>query len=118
VCRVARGANRHGIEASGSAGALAYLLDTGVPSWWAGSLRAASGTSGYEDVEIEVPAVDGDTVEIIGGATVAPLVAHFLQAIESREPASPSFEDGLRAQAVLEAAMEAASSRRWVDVPR
>jgi predicted dehydrogenase len=116
VCRVARGANRHGIEASGTAGALAYLLDTGTPNWWAGSLRAASGVSGFEDVEVEVPSVDGDTVEIIGGATVAPLVAHFLQAIESRATASPSFEDGMRAQAVLDAAMEAVSSRRWVDV--
>jgi predicted dehydrogenase len=62
--------------------------------------------------------VDGDIVEIIGGATVAPLVAHFLQAIESRGTASPSFEDGMRAQAVLDAAMEAVSSRRWVDIPR
>ena len=40
-----------------------------------------------------------------------------LAAIRKGEPASPSFEDGLRAQAVLDAVLESERSAGWVAVP-
>ena len=58
---------------------------------------------------MKVPAVvprsagDGDAMESVGKATIAPLVKRLLAAIRKGESASPSFEDGMRAQAVLDA---------------
>ncbi len=40
----------------------------------------------------------------------------FLAAIRKGEPASPSLEDGLRAQAVLDAVLEAEMRGGWVEV--
>ena len=42
--------------------------------------------------------------------------AEFIDAIVNRRPCSPSFVDGARAQAVMEAALQSAQERRWVDV--
>ena len=44
--------------------------------------------------------------------------AEFIDAIANQRPASPSFRDGARAQAVMEAALQSAEQRRWVDVPQ
>jgi predicted dehydrogenase len=41
----------------------------------------------------------------------------FIDAIRNRRPCRPSFLDGARAQAVMDAAMLSAQERRWVDVP-
>ena len=41
----------------------------------------------------------------------------FVQAIVEGRPASPSFRDGSRAQAVMDAVIQSADERRWVDVP-
>jgi predicted dehydrogenase len=56
--------------------------------------------------------------EVIAGATIAPLIKAMARGIRSGEPVSPSFEDGMLAQAVLDAVVEAARSRSWVEVPR
>ena len=50
-------------------------------------------------------------------ARAHPLVERLLRAIATGEPASPSFEDGHRAQLVLDAVLESARRRTWVDVP-
>jgi predicted dehydrogenase len=42
--------------------------------------------------------------------------AEFIDAIANRRPASPSFADGARAQAVMDAALESSAERKWVDV--
>jgi predicted dehydrogenase len=42
--------------------------------------------------------------------------AEFIDAIVNHRPCSPSFADGVRAQAVMEAALQSAKQRRWVDV--
>ena len=42
----------------------------------------------------------------------------FIDAIRNRRPCRPSFLDGARAQAVMEAATQSAEQRRWVDVPK
>jgi predicted dehydrogenase len=41
----------------------------------------------------------------------------FIQAISEGRSASPSFLDGARAQAVMDAAVLSAAEKRWVDVP-
>lgn len=41
----------------------------------------------------------------------------FVQAIVEGRPASPDFRDGSRAQAVMDAVLQSAAERRWVDVP-
>lgn len=42
----------------------------------------------------------------------------FVSAIREGRPCEPSFADGVRAQAVMEAAIRSAAENRWVDVPR
>jgi predicted dehydrogenase len=41
----------------------------------------------------------------------------FVDAIRSGRPCTPSFHDGARAQAVLDAAVKSTESRAWVDLP-
>ena len=53
-----------------------------------------------------------------GKATIGPLVKRFLTAIKKGEPASPSLEDGLRAQEVLDAVLESLKTRAWAPVPK
>jgi predicted dehydrogenase len=43
--------------------------------------------------------------------------AEFIDAIVNERPCWPSFKDGARAQAVMEAALHSAAERKWVDVP-
>jgi predicted dehydrogenase len=63
-------------------------------------------------------ATDGDQLEVTGKTTIGPLVRRFLAAIDKGEGASPSFEDGLRAQEVLDAVLESISSGGWARVTR
>ena len=49
-------------------------------------------------------------------ATIAPLVARMLDAIRTGAAPSPSLEDGLRAQLVLDAAAASAAGRAWIDI--
>ena len=57
-----------------------------------------------------------DLSDIIGKATIAPLVGLFLEGIRTGVTPSPSFDDGVRAQAVLDAIGESAARRSWVEV--
>jgi len=41
----------------------------------------------------------------------------FIDAITSGRPATPSFADGARCQAVMDAAVRSDAERAWVDVP-
>jgi predicted dehydrogenase len=41
----------------------------------------------------------------------------FVEAIRQQRPASPNFHDGARSQAVMDAAIQSAASRQWVDLP-
>jgi hypothetical protein len=58
----------------------------------------------------------GDPMEIIGRVTIAPLVQRLLEAAERGGPVSPSLDDGLRSQAVLDAVLASLSRGGWVDV--
>jgi predicted dehydrogenase len=43
-------------------------------------------------------------------------LADFLASLDSGKPFSPDFEDGVKIQAVLDAALQSAAARRWVAV--
>jgi len=120
--RVARAGNEQTLEAYGSRGALSYRLTRQGPRWYLGELRAASGTSGLEPVKVRsgLPRSpgEGDQLEITGKATIALLVKQLLAGIRRGENPSPSFEDGMWAQAVLDAVLESASRGGWVEVHR
>ena len=56
-------------------------------------------------------------MEVVGKTTIAPLVKRFLAAARKGQSPSPSFEDGLRAQLVLDAVLESiASDGRMVSI--
>lgn len=121
--RAARGTNGDFlVDAYGSQGALSYRLKREGKLWYRGELYAVSGAQGLQPIKVPAglprSAGEGDPMEVTGKALVAPLVKHFLAAIRREEPSLPSFEDGMRAQAVLDAIVESAARRAWVDVPR
>ncbi|HEV8440371.1 MAG TPA: Gfo/Idh/MocA family oxidoreductase [Methylomirabilota bacterium] len=117
--RVARGVNEHTVEAYGSAGALSYRLAREGARWYRGELRAAT-TGNFEPVRVPsgLPrtAGEGDPMEVIGKTTIAPLVKRFLAGVRKGESLSPSFEDGVRSQQVLDAVLESIGSGNWVTV--
>ncbi len=117
VSRVAHGKNEHTLEAYGSAGALTYRFAREGAAWTPGELWLARGGKSPERVTARgpLPAVEGDMLEQIGRGTIAPLVDTLLAGMREGRTPSPSFEDGLRAQVVLDAAVAAAS--RWAELP-
>jgi predicted dehydrogenase len=121
ISRVARGANEQTMEAYGTAGALRYALPRDLPRWWRGQLHATTGPSGAFQLvptKAVVPrtAGEGELPDVIGRATIAPLVKRFLAGVRKNESPSPSLEDGVRAQMVLDAIGRSATTRSWQDV--
>lgn len=117
VSRAAHGRNDHTLEIYGTRGALAYRLTRESARWYAGELLAAAPGGAFQPVAVEAPAVDGgDQMDVLGKATIAPLVAQMLQAIRGGAPATPSLADGLAAQVVLDAVLASVTRRAWVDV--
>jgi predicted dehydrogenase len=121
VSRAAYGVNEQTLEAYGTEGALLYRLDRETPRWWRGELR--HGGKGASSAPVKVPAGlpkgagEGDAMEVVGKTTIAPLVKRFLAASRKGQSPSPSFEDGLRAQLVLDAVLESiASGGRMVSI--
>jgi predicted dehydrogenase len=119
--RVARGVSQQTLEAYGTDGALQYLLDRGRPRWWRGELRAVGKSGSFAPVKapagLPKSAGEGDPLEVVGKTTIAPLVKRFLAATRKGQSPSPSFEDGMRAQAVLDAVLESiASGGRMVSI--
>ena len=119
VSRTARGTAEHGVEAYGSTGALSYRLDREGTRWYRGHLAAAA-DGGFDPVRVPVglprTAGEGDAMEVIGKATIGPLVKRFLAGIRKGESPSPSFEDGARAQEVLDAVTQSIARGTWVRV--
>jgi predicted dehydrogenase len=121
VSRASRAMNQQSIEAYGSDGALEYRLDRAKPRWWRGELRQAGKDGGFVPVKaragLSKSAGEGDAMEVVGKTTIAPLVKRFLAAVRKGRSESPSFEDGMRAQAVLDAVLESiASDGRMVSI--
>jgi predicted dehydrogenase len=121
VSRAARAMNQQTMEAYGSEGALQYRLDRDKPRWWRGELFHAGKEGGFVPVKapagLPKSAGEGDPMEVVGKTTIAPLVKRFLAAVRKGRSESPSFEDGLRAQLVLDAVLESiASDGRMVSI--
>ena len=122
VSRAAHGRNEHTLEIYGTRGALAYRLGRDTPRWYAGELLAASSGGGFQPVAVEAAVVEGnDPMDVLGKATIAPLVARMLEAIgrgagAAGDAASPSLAEGRDAQLVLDAVLESTSRGAWVDV--
>jgi predicted dehydrogenase len=121
ISRVARGANEQTLEAYGTTGALRYGLPRDLPRWWRGQLHATTGPNGAFQLvpaKAVVPrtAGDGELPDVIGKATIAPLVKAFLAGIRAKTSPSPSLEDGWRAQLVLDAVGRAAMTHTWQEV--
>ena len=121
ISRAARAMNQQTIEAYGSEGALEYRLDRDKPRWWRGELRQAGKEGGFVPVKapagLPKSAGEGDAMEVVGKTTIAPLVKRFLAAVRRGRSESPSFEDGMRAQVVLDAVLESiASDGRMVSI--
>lgn len=121
VNRVAHGVNEHTLEVYGSRGAAHYRMIRVGARWWDGELWVSEGGAPLRRVELRsasFPSIEeGDASEIIGKTTIAPLVARLLDGIARGTTPSPSMEDGVRAQAVLDALLESESRRAWVEVP-
>jgi predicted dehydrogenase len=121
VSRVARGRNINSLEAHGAGGALAYLMDRDTDRWWLGELHAGTQPGALQRVDVDSsfyqPSGAGDGIDTVGETSGAALVAEMLRAIETPGQApSPSLEDGLRAQAVVDAIVESIRRRSWIDV--
>ncbi len=119
--RAAHGVNEHTLEAFGTRGAVSYRLRRERPRWWEGELRAgAAGALAPVTPRTPPPTVagDGDPLDVTGRTLIAPLVARLLEGIKTGTTPSPSLADGMRAQAVLDATLEAAARGGWVEVPR
>ena len=122
VSRAAHGVTEQGLDVFGSLGTLSYRHHRTGARWWDGTLLSSDAGSALSplpprEAPTLPPGDDTDAVDIIGRATIAPLVARFLEAIRAGVTASPSFTDGARAQVVLDAVLESASRRAWVEVP-
>jgi predicted dehydrogenase len=117
VSRAARGANESFLEAYGSQGSLVYRLDREKPKWYVGELRAAGASGTLQPVPVTAglprSAGEGDQMEVTGKATIAPLVKRFLDGIKKGESPSPSLEDGVSAQLVLDAVLRSLKEGGW-----
>ncbi|MGH7366134.1 MAG: Gfo/Idh/MocA family protein [Candidatus Rokuibacteriota bacterium] len=117
VSRAARGQNEQFLEAYGSQGSLVYRIDRGKPKWYVGELRAAGASGTLQPVPVRAglprSAGEGDQMEVTGKATIAPLVKRFLDGIRKGESPSPSLEDGVRAQLVLDAVLRSLDQGGW-----
>jgi predicted dehydrogenase len=117
VSRAARGASEQFLEAYGSQGSLVYRLDREKAKWYVGELRAAGASGTLQPVPVTAglprSAGEGDQMEVTGKATIAPLVKRFLDGIRKGESLSPSLEDGVRAQLVLDAVLRSLRDGGW-----
>jgi predicted dehydrogenase len=120
VSRAARGANEQFLEAYGSRGSLVYRVDREKPKWYVGDLRAAGASGTLQPVPFSAglprSAGEGDQMEVTGKATIAPLVKRFLDGVQRGESPSPTLEDGVAAQFVLDAVLRSLEDGSWQPV--
>lgn len=120
LSRVARGTTFHRLQLFGTEGALSYEFQRDEPGWATGQLLSAHGGGRWERVPLSPPSSDpapSDFSERTGRATFAPLVRILLDGVEHGRDVSPSFFDGLRAQAVTETVLQSADEQAWLPVP-
>ncbi len=120
VSRMATGAtNDVWFEVRGDKGALRFTLEE--PNWlYAFDTRGAVSVRGFTRVET-VARYDGalmpDWSQPVGiSRTHAECQYRFLRSIWENTPSSPGVDDGLRVQAIIDAAYRSATSERWEKV--
>ena len=107
VSRIARGrCDVRRVELFGDRASLVLEVDAGVNR----VLRADAMTGWRADGFREVYAYD-PAISTWGGNTAA-----WIDAVLDRRPMSPDFEDGLRCQEILDAAVCSDKERRWIDL--
>jgi predicted dehydrogenase len=121
VSRVARGANEQTMEAYGTTARSATRCRATCRAGGAASCtprRGRTARSRRWRLKAVVPrtAGEGELPDVIGRTTIAPLVKRFLAGMRKKQSPSPSLEDGLRAQLVLDAILKSAATRTWQDV--
>jgi predicted dehydrogenase len=112
------GVSRDYCEVNGSEGTLVYLLER--PNEIQVGKRGDAGlrTVPVPDEFLKIPGSPRDPRS--GDALVTfryDQDVEFVQAIEERRPCKPSFADGVKVQAVMDAALLSARERRWVEIP-
>jgi predicted dehydrogenase len=111
------GKSRDYCEVNGSEGTLVYLL--GRPNEIQIGKR---GGSGLETVPVpdEFLKLPGSTRDPRAGDPIVTFRydqdVEFVQAILEQRPCRPSFADGVKVQRVMDAILQSAAERRWVDV--
>ncbi len=92
-------------------------MDREKPKWYVGDLRAAGASGTLQPVPFPAglprSAGEGDQMEVTGKATIAPLVKRFLDGIRKGESPSPTLEDGVAAQLVLDAVLRSLKEGGW-----
>jgi len=84
-----------------------------------GELRAAGASGTLQPVPVKAglprSAAQGDLMEVTGKTTIAPLVKRMLGAIRKGdgESPTPSLQDGVRAQLVLDAVLKSLHEGGW-----
>jgi len=114
--------NGHRWEINGSKASIAWHFeDMNVLEYWKAGESATQGFRKVLATSAETPGFENwwPDGHIIGyGECFVNEVKEMMDAIaEGRQP-SPSFEDGVRCQAVLEAVVQASKEKGWVNVPR
>lgn len=108
----------HRIAFYGDEGTL--LLDNPTADYMRGfTLRhARRPASALAPVTIEDDPLDRKFIEEPRIPPVSRLAKRFLDAVERREPATPGFTEGYRAQLLLDAVRRSHASGRWIDIAK
>lgn len=119
VSRAALGPTEHGIDVYGSRAAARFRQGRAGALWWDGELTVSDGGPPVAVTPAPASTVWGgeaDSAEMTGRTTASLLARRFLDAIVTRDDPSPSFDDGVRAQVVLDAVSASLSAGAWVPV--
>ncbi len=112
------GASRDYCEINGSDGSLVYLLERPNEIQLARQGEAGLRTLPVPEAFLKLPGSPRDP------RSGDPLVTfrydqdvEFVNAITEQRPCVPSFADGVKVQAVMDAALKSTRERKWIDVP-
>jgi predicted dehydrogenase len=121
LSRVAYASNCQRIELYGSKGALVYHSDMKDGTWISGRVQGAkAGDKTLADLPIPQRLREGlDTSDLgaaVGNFLFAQLTKRFIHGVRTGRPVTPSFEEGVKSQEVLDALVQSAAEQRWVEV--
>jgi predicted dehydrogenase len=116
----ARGGSYQEIRVLGNDGMLRVEIDRARADWMIGSLFGAQGNDKPDPLPIPQSLTSSlaqcDEREAMAQFIFSKLTRAFAHGIRTGEPVTPSFQDGLEAQRILDAAAKSAQSSQWVAV--